>query len=57
MGDRHLLYDLVYNPPLTTFLQKGQEQGTRIKNGEEMLVLQAEENWRIWNEANRTEKR
>lgn len=50
IGDRHLLYDLVYNPPLTAFLQKGQEQGARIKNGEEMLVLQAEESWRIWNE-------
>jgi len=45
----HLLYDLVYNPPLTRFLQKGQERGARIKNGEEMLVIQAEESWKIWN--------
>lgn len=45
----HLLYDLVYNPPVTRFLQKGQEQGAAIKNGEEMLVIQAEESWKIWN--------
>ncbi|MCX6316727.1 MAG: shikimate dehydrogenase [Bacteroidetes bacterium] len=46
---QHLLYDLVYNPAKTLFLQKGEEQGALIKNGEEMLVLQAEESWRIWN--------
>jgi shikimate dehydrogenase len=45
----HLLYDLVYNPPLTLFLQKGQEIGATIKNGYDMLVGQAEESWRIWN--------
>lgn len=44
----HLLYDLVYNPAKTLFLQKGEERGAVIKNGEEMLVLQAEESWRIW---------
>lgn len=47
---KHLLYDLVYNPEKTLFLQKGEEQGASIKNGAEMLVLQAEESWRIWNE-------
>jgi shikimate dehydrogenase len=46
---RHLLFDMVYNPEKTTFLQKGEERGAAIKNGYEMLVLQAEENWRIWN--------
>jgi len=46
----HLLYDLVYNPAKTLFLQKGEERGAAIKNGEEMLVLQAEESWRIWNQ-------
>ena len=46
---QHLLYDLTYNPVKTLFLQKGEERGAAIKNGEEMLVLQAEENWRIWN--------
>lgn len=48
--DRHLLYDLVYNPAETLFLKKGKERGATVKNGEEMLVLQAEESWRIWNE-------
>jgi shikimate dehydrogenase len=50
LTERHLLYDLVYNPSKTLFLQKGEERGATIKNGEEMLVLQAEESWRIWNE-------
>jgi shikimate dehydrogenase len=44
----HLLYDLTYNPEKSLFLQKGEEQGAVIKNGEEMLVIQAEENWRLW---------
>jgi shikimate dehydrogenase len=48
--DKHLLYDLVYNPSKTLFLQKGEQQGAMVKNGYEMLVLQAKENWRIWNE-------
>ena len=47
---RHLLYDLIYNPAKTLFLQKGEEKGATIKNGGEMLVIQAEESWRIWNE-------
>jgi shikimate dehydrogenase len=46
----HLLFDLVYNPAKTVFLQKGEERGATIMNGEEMLVLQAEESWRIWND-------
>lgn len=45
----HYLYDLVYNPSLTKFLSLGKEKGATIQNGYEMLVLQAEENWRIWN--------
>ncbi|HEX7847665.1 MAG TPA: shikimate dehydrogenase [Chitinophagaceae bacterium] len=45
----HLLYDLIYNPEKTLFLQKGEEQGAVIKNGYEMLMLQAEENWNTWN--------
>jgi len=44
------LYDLIYNPAKTLFLQKGEKKGAAIKNGEEMLVLQAEESWRIWNQ-------
>lgn len=46
---KHLLYDLIYNPEETTFLQKGKEQGATIKNGYQMLVLQAEKSWEIWN--------
>jgi shikimate dehydrogenase len=49
ISDKHLLYDLVYNPAKTLFLQKGKERGATIKNGEEMLALQAEESWKIWN--------
>ena len=45
----HLLYDLIYNPEETLFLKKGKERGANTKNGYEMLVLQAEEGWRIWN--------
>lgn len=47
---QHYLFDLVYNPAKTLFLQKGEKQGAAIKNGYDMLVLQAEESWRIWNE-------
>lgn len=47
---RHLLYDLVYNPAETLFLQKGAAQGAIVKNGHEMLILQAEASWDIWNE-------
>lgn len=45
----HLLYDLIYNPSITTFLQKGKDKGAEIKNGLEMLQLQAEKSWQIWN--------
>lgn len=46
----HLLYDLVYNPEETLFLKRGKERGARIKNGEEMLILQANAAWDIWQE-------
>ncbi len=45
----HLLFDLVYNPEITTFLRLGQEKGATIKNGLEMLHLQALAAWGIWN--------
>ena len=45
---QHLLYDLVYNPSETTFLKKGKQMGATIKNGAEMLELQALEAWDIW---------
>jgi shikimate dehydrogenase len=49
LHERHYLYDLIYNPSETTFLKKGAAQGAVVKNGLEMLILQAEESWRIWN--------
>ena len=45
----HYLYDLVYKPAKTLFLQKGEEAGAITENGYEMLVIQGEENWKIWN--------
>ncbi|MCY1537179.1 Shikimate dehydrogenase (NADP(+)) [compost metagenome] len=45
---QHILYDLIYNPAETAFLKEGNSRGARIKNGLEMLELQAEENWRLW---------
>lgn len=47
---RHLLYDLVYNPQETLFLKRGAERGAAVKNGLEMLHLQALASWRFWNE-------
>ncbi len=44
----HLLYDLVYNPPESSFLRLGRQKGARIKNGLEMLQLQADKSWEIW---------
>lgn len=49
LSDEHLLYDLVYNPAETSFLRMGKEYGARIKNGAEMLELQAQAAWLIWN--------
>lgn len=45
----HVLFDLVYNPLETTFMKKGLAQGAKVKNGLEMLELQAEKAWEIWN--------
>ncbi|PRD51880.1 shikimate dehydrogenase family protein [Sphingobacterium gobiense] len=50
ISSAHLLYDLIYNPEETTFLSRGKERGAVIKNGYEMLLLQAEKNWEIWNQ-------
>lgn len=46
---QHLAYDLIYNPAETQFLKKAKKKGATIKNGYEMLVLQAEKAWNIWN--------
>ena len=50
LSSRHLLYDLVYNPEETLFLKRGAQQGATIKNGLEMLHLQALASWEFWNE-------
>ena len=44
----HLLYDLLYNPDTTLFMKKGAQQGAVVKNGLEMLLLQAYANWDVW---------
>lgn len=49
LGQKHYLYDLIYNPARTLFLQKGEMHGCIIKNGLEMLHVQAEKSWKIWN--------
>ena len=45
----HLCYDLLYNPDVTEFMRRSAEHGATVKNGLEMLLLQAFESWRIWN--------
>jgi shikimate dehydrogenase len=51
LDHRHLLYDLVYNPLLTTFLANGKVKGCKLYNGQKMLEYQAERSWEVWNEA------
>lgn len=45
-----ILYDLIYNPDETLFMRKGREQGAEVKNGLEMLLLQAFASWEFWHE-------
>ena len=49
LGPDHFVYDLIYNPARTMFLQKAEMRGATIKNGLEMLHIQAEKSWIIWN--------
>lgn len=49
MNSRTLLYELLYNPDETLFMRKGREQGATVKNGLEMLLLQAFASWEFWN--------
>ncbi len=46
----HYLYDLVYKPAETQFMLEGKKKGAVVKNGYDMLLIQADENWKIWNE-------
>jgi shikimate dehydrogenase len=47
--EKHIAFDLIYNPEETQFLKKAKKNGAITKNGYEMLVLQAERAWKIWN--------
>ena len=49
ISKNHVLYDLIYNPSETTFMKKGKENGATVSNGLQMLTLQAERAWEIWN--------
>ena len=48
LTERHLCYDLIYNPAQTRFLRESERQGAQTKNGEEMLTLQAQLSWKFW---------
>ena len=50
LTSKHLLYDLLYNPDTTLFMKKGSDRGAAVKNGLEMLLLQAFGSWEIWNQ-------
>jgi shikimate dehydrogenase len=52
LTQKHYLYDLVYNPEETLFLKQGKQQGAIVENGADMLMIQAEESWKIWNGGN-----
>jgi shikimate dehydrogenase len=47
--EKHIAYDLIYNPAETQFLARAKTQGAQIKNGLDMLIFQAEKAWEIWN--------
>ena len=51
LSDKHLLYDLIYNPAESAFLQKGKTNKSMIHNGQSMLEMQAEQSWRTWQNA------
>ena len=45
----HILFDLIYNPAKTLFLERGEQQGAKVLSGDEMFRRQAEASWEIWN--------
>jgi shikimate dehydrogenase len=49
LNESHLVYDLVYNPPITRLMRECMDRGGKAKNGQDMLELQAEAAWSIWN--------
>ena len=50
LSEKNILFDLIYNPDVTRFMQLGAAQGAQVKNGLEMLILQAMASWKFWNE-------
>ena len=48
INNKHLLYDLIYNPEVTAFMQMGKDKGAIVLNGYQMLVEQAEASWSLW---------
>ncbi len=50
ISEKHYLFDLIYKPEKTLFLKKGEQMGAVVQNGYEMLIIQAEESWKIWKE-------
>ncbi len=50
LSKENYLFDLIYNPEKSLFLKQGEQQGAAIENGYDMLLIQAEESWKIWNE-------
>lgn len=57
MNERNILYDLIYNPDETLFMTKGKAQGANVKNGLEMLLLQAFASWEFWQGKERIDSR
>ncbi|MHA6279986.1 shikimate dehydrogenase family protein [Salinimicrobium sp. CAU 1759] len=51
LSSRHLLFDLIYNPPKTALMKLAEDRGATILNGQKMLELQAEKAWEIWNQS------
>ena len=51
LNEKYFLYDLIYNPEKTIFLTEGLKMGCKIKNGHDMLILQAKKAWHIWNQS------
>lgn len=49
LSEKHVLFDLIYNPSQTLFLKKGLQKNAQVSNGLKMLELQAEKSWKIWN--------
>ena len=49
INNKHLLFDLIYNPSETAFMKLGKSKGAKTTNGYKMLIYQAEKSWELWN--------